>query len=488
MVLCCCVPVDAAEEEMPPPAAPWRVTGVGSCTAAGCHGGGHPEQVDGSEYNVWITRDPHARAYSALFNEQSQRMARLLADSGDGQFTAAQEDPRCLACHSMVDAPAREPLVNVVSDGVGCESCHGPAEGWLAEHYPKGALSAARRRELGFWDTDRLLTRTQICVRCHVGGPGRDVNHDLIAAGHPRLEFEMGAYLAAVPKHWDDADDEDLVRAGANFDALVWAFGQACTSQAAVTQLANRADGKGVRNLFVQAGAAKRSAADEKVPDTFSPWPEFAEWSCAACHHDLRDDLGRQERLAEVDNLSGRRITWDTWNHYTTRRYAAEVSRAFGVDTNEAAGIGANLRALDALMRQINPDRRQVAEQARNTSQRLGQWAASLEQASLDRSRLDGLTRAMLGGQADSPLTDWSAAAQLYDALASLHETRLRFATQGSGARVASDQEITRAIRALYGELAARERSPQDYQFQPERVRARLIELQRLLPAAGGGR
>jgi hypothetical protein len=448
----------AAEEDMPPGVAGWRVTGVGSCTAAGCHGAARLDRgVVGSEYNVWITRDPHARAYSVLFDERSQRMAELLANLDGGQFTPAHEDPRCLACHSMKDPPARDPTVNVVSDGVGCESCHGPAEGWLAVHV-EGKLSPDEKARLGMWDTDRLLTRTQVCVRCHVGGAkehgiSRDVNHDLIAAGHPRLEFEMGAYHEALPKHWDDAADRS--QHGADFDALMWALGQACTSQAAVAQLANRA---------------------ERGPN----WPEFSEWSCAACHHDLRDDLARQERLAAEDNLSGQRIAWDTWNHYASRRHAADVSRAFGADADAAAGIDADLRSLDDLMRQLNPNRSQVAEQARSASQRLGRWAASLEHARLDRRRLDWLTRAVVGGQAQMPLSDWSAAAQTYDALASLHETRLRHAA------APSDERLTRAIRRLYDELAARQRAPRGYQFQPQRVRAQLIEVERLLRAEGG--
>jgi hypothetical protein len=34
------------------------------------------------------------------------------------------------------------------------------------------------------------------------GKPWRDVNHDLIAAGHPRLSFELSAFMATMPPHW----------------------------------------------------------------------------------------------------------------------------------------------------------------------------------------------------------------------------------------------------------------------------------------------
>src|SRR5688572_19332691 len=72
----------------------FRIVGVGSCTAAGCHGGGHADRVIGSEYNVWITQDPHSRAYSALFNERSQQMVRLLNGLGTNAIVNAHEDPR----------------------------------------------------------------------------------------------------------------------------------------------------------------------------------------------------------------------------------------------------------------------------------------------------------------------------------------------------------------------------------------------------------
>ena len=66
-------------------------------------------------------------------------------------------------------------------------------------------------------------------------------------------------------------------------------------------------------------------------------WPEFSEWSCSACHHDLRDDSARQRRLAEEQGLSGRLIAWDTWNHFMSRDHIDELSRAFESDAQSAA-------------------------------------------------------------------------------------------------------------------------------------------------------
>src|SRR5262249_53265920 len=44
-----------------------QLQGVGSCSAASCHGYNGPKGSKGSEYTTWVTHDPHARAYSVLF-------------------------------------------------------------------------------------------------------------------------------------------------------------------------------------------------------------------------------------------------------------------------------------------------------------------------------------------------------------------------------------------------------------------------------------
>lgn len=433
---------------------PSRLVGVGSCTAAGCHGGGHPNQIVGSEYNVWIAQDPHARAYSTLFDQRSQRMVQLLDGLPLGTAAAAHKDARCLACHSMTGAEPNETRRDVLSDGVGCEACHGPAEKWLAVHF-EHRLTTPERDQLGMWNTDSLLARTQVCVRCHVGSPGRDVNHDLIAAGHPRLQFEMSAYLNALPKHWDESQDRE--NRGADFDASLWAIGQACGSQAALEQLAHRAD---------------QSKA----------WPEFAEWSCSACHHDLRDDLPRQKRLADAGGLKGLSVAWDTWNHHTMRLHAADVSRAFEVPADPAVRIESDLNVVDKQMRQLNPDRVQVAEVARGAAGELGRFAAAIEKSHIKGPSVDWLTHSILKAQRDSDTTDWSIAAQTYDALASLHETRLRQAA--IVAQRPANDPLTRAMKQLFDDLAEYEISPSNYFSKRDDVQTQLGELSKLVPTS----
>ena len=63
-----------------------------------------------------------------------------------------------------------------------------------------------------FRATKELAERAKVCTRCHVGRRSPDglltqeVNHDLIAAGHPRLNFEFAAYQENLPVHWDEKE------------------------------------------------------------------------------------------------------------------------------------------------------------------------------------------------------------------------------------------------------------------------------------------
>jgi hypothetical protein len=210
-------------------------------------------------------------------------------------------------------------------------------------------------------------------------------------------------------------------------------------------------------------------------------WPEFAEWSCSACHHDLRDgaeNLARQQRLANADSSRGL-MAWDTWNHYATRAHAADISRAFGLDAALGSQIEADVRALDTAMSQLAPNREVVAGQARAASARIDEWARAMWGARFARPGLDPLSQAIVARQLENRVLDWSSAAQTYDALANLHQARLETAP-------GSDAQLTAAIREIYDGLAAKQRAPAGYVFQPQQLEEQLHSVYKLLPPAEG--
>jgi len=121
----------------------------------------------------------------------------------------------------------------VSTNGVDCEGCHGPAGGWGQGHLALSwaALTPGAKAASGMRDLSGSAARAGACVACHVGdrSRGMNVNHDLIAAGHPRLNFEYASSLAALPKHWREPHEAGREPAG-DFEARSWAVGQAVTA------------------------------------------------------------------------------------------------------------------------------------------------------------------------------------------------------------------------------------------------------------------
>ena len=265
--------------------------GPGSCSAVACHGAIRPApgaRILQTEYSTWISQDRHARATEVLSNAVSQRMGRIL---GIGNPLQAQ---KCLLCHSL-DVPANLRGRNFATEGVSCEACHGPATGWLGYHVTKDATHDESVKR-GMYDTKDVVKRTDKCLTCHLGTSEKFVDHEMIAAGHPDLVFELEAFSAAMPRHWKETTDADIYKPVRTF-----AVGQLAHLRASLDRLARRVKGP--------------------------IWPEYAELDCFACHHSLTraEDSWRQAQgyenrarpglpqLQVSRYLTARRVlqTWD---------------------------------------------------------------------------------------------------------------------------------------------------------------------------------
>jgi hypothetical protein len=253
-----------------PPAAtsvasiPSHYDGVASCANSGCHGSTQPlntTRILQNEYYTWLSSDRHAQAYNVLFNDRSARVARNMRLKGK-----AYQEGVCLDCHTTnVPASAVSGKVDV-EDGVQCEACHGPASGWRAEHTMAGwthEQSVAR----GMTDLRSLPTRASGCLSCHLGNDKKEVDHELIASGHPILAFELDNYTETMPPHWRRGKDSQTAD---THGARAFAVGQAVAFSQSLDNLAHHARGQ--------------------------EWPEFSDMSCINCHHSLESSGWRQER------------------------------------------------------------------------------------------------------------------------------------------------------------------------------------------------
>ncbi|MGH9593306.1 MAG: multiheme c-type cytochrome, partial [Bryobacteraceae bacterium] len=324
-LLAVCIPARAADRPASRPqraavAEAGKYTGPGSCSSTSCHGSVAPRagsRILQNEYSTWVVKDKHARAYNALTGDIGERMAKILG------LGPAEKASRCLACHALdVPADLRAKTFDL-SDGVSCESCHGPASAWLGEHTTRG-WTHAQSVALGMYDTRDLVKRTEKCLSCHLGSQEKFVDHEMIAAGHPDLYFELDSFSAVMPRHWKVPRESAPGVPEQNDSwsgARDWGTGQAVQLRAWLARLQDRAHGK--------------------------VWPEYSELQCFACHHSLTapEQSWRQER-----GYPGRRPGDPPWN---TSRYAVFRELTHQVDAGAADQFDAQLTQLSKLMSQL---------------------------------------------------------------------------------------------------------------------------------------
>jgi Cytochrome c554 and c-prime len=198
--------------------------GVASCASAACHGAVTPAQggtVLQNEYTTWQTDDAHAKAYNLLFDERSRLIARKLG------LEAAHTAKVCLDCHADNVAEERRGPEFQLTDGVGCEACHGGAEDWIRLHtVSDNPTSHQRNLAAGLYPADDPVMRAELCLSCHLGDQTKLVTHRLMGAGHPRLSFELDTFTTIQPAHFA-VDDDYRARKPVAGAARTWAVGQA---------------------------------------------------------------------------------------------------------------------------------------------------------------------------------------------------------------------------------------------------------------------
>lgn len=216
----------AADSATLPAAGPDKHLGVASCAASQCHGSAIPR--DGSnvlqnEYVTWTQNDPHASAYQTLTSDESKAIAARLG------LRSAIAAKICLDCHADNAPLDKRGERFQISDGVGCEGCHGGAERWLSTHYNVPTVSHADSVTVGLYPTDKVSGRAELCLSCHLGNEDKFATHRIMAAGHPRLSFELDTFTelwrtaGRQPHYRVDADYQE--RKDSPSHSYSWAAG-----------------------------------------------------------------------------------------------------------------------------------------------------------------------------------------------------------------------------------------------------------------------
>lgn len=350
--------MSAAAAETPPPA-PGLYAGAPSCASSNCHGSTRPRKVFDvlqNEYYTWYKGgDPHyQRAYRDLFGERSRTIVRNLRLPG-----AAAEAPLCLNCHAMVVPKARQANRLDVEDGISCEGCHGPSSGWKNSHAEAG-WSHEQSVAAGMNDLRNLDVRSRLCLSCHLGSAGKSVDHNLIAAGHPVLHFELDNFSEDMPAHWmpfRDKQHKEGLRD--THGARAWAVGQAAAFRDGLDLLASRA----------------RSQR----------WPEFSEMNCESCHHSLAEQRYKTLRYADRPGLP----RWSPVRWVVLRQLVAAV------DPDARPELDAGVARLAQQVGRLGTPPAEVAETAERLSRSLSGVIARLDAAPWDAPQVKRLLLAI---------------------------------------------------------------------------------------------
>lgn len=237
-----------------------KTLGVASCASSLCHGAietWRDSNVFQNEYVTWSRTDKHARAYTVLLNEKSKAIAKRLALP-----KPAHESDVCLDCHTHNPKPAQRGAGFQLADGVACEACHGPADRWVKSHVETG-VTHANNLARGMYPTEDDVARARLCLSCHLGTKDKFVTHKIMAAGHPRMSFELDTFTQIGPAHFRiDADWQR--RKGSWNEVRAWAIGQAVAAQELLVLLQGP---RGRDGMF----------------------PELVLFDCHSCHHPMAD-------------------------------------------------------------------------------------------------------------------------------------------------------------------------------------------------------
>ncbi|WP_295877854.1 multiheme c-type cytochrome [uncultured Zhongshania sp.] len=243
--------------------------GVASCANSVCHGRAVAVEhgnIMQNEYRTWAKYDHHSRAYAILKNADSKRIA---ANMGISDPT---KEPACLACHADTTPANLQGEKFQISDGIGCEVCHGGAEKWIDSHYGNNtnadaaALHQANLKN-GLLPTENPSFTATLCQSCHLGNTNQLANHEMMAAGHPRLRFELDTWLALMPAHHrEDADYHQ--RGKASSASARWLEGRMQAAQDSLKLLEKHS-----------------------MPDGL--FPELAVFDCHSCHRPMDTQIQR---------------------------------------------------------------------------------------------------------------------------------------------------------------------------------------------------
>jgi len=387
--------------------------GVASCAGSTCHGRAEPDGKIVRQDEILRWQDPssptgaHSRAYATLANARSKA---IVARMGIGPATSAAS---CLGCHSD-PATSRGPKF-LVSDGVGCEACHGGSSTWIDVH--KAGNHAANLRA-GLTATERPAVKAAICLDCHFGSADGNqfVSHQMMAAGHPRVSYELDLFTALQSHHNEDGDYTS--RKGRVSSVRVWAVGQALAVERQLSLFANAKLG------------------------TNGAFPEFYFFDCHSCHRQINDD---QTFTPTALNNPGRPIAaGDT--PFNDENIIMLTAAAKVAAPSLAARFEADSRAFHLA---LTKDRVSAVAAANKLAASAAALASAFQSSNLDRAQTFAIIDMISSDAIGNRFTDYTGSTQAVMAIDTLVSAMVNSGQVSGGAVSGIRSDINRAYAAV---------------------------------------
>lgn len=424
---CWLAPGLALAENVLPHYAQDKSLGVASCSSSLCHGSietWKDSTVLQNEYVTWIRTDKHARAYAVLLNDQSKEIAKKL-----GLKQPAHQSNVCLDCHAHNPQPAQRGEKFSITDGVSCEACHGPGERWIKSHV---AIRATHEDNLakGLYRTEDDVARVKLCLSCHLGTDKKFVTHRIMAAGHPRMSFELDTFTQIGPAHFK-IDNDWYKRKGSWDGVRAWAIGQAVYSQEMLGLLLGP---RGRDGLF----------------------PELVLFDCHSCHHSMSDKRNTAARVGAGPGI----VRINDASFLMLRQIAKRV------DGNGAGGLAKQVSA----MHHAIADGDDALKNAREVHAAIGKLIPKISAHKFTAEDLRGIMIGLIDEGLDGQYGDYQGAEQAVMAVQSvadfmgrsgmLHTAALRPDLKRLLALVANDEKyrsasFEQALRTLKSSIAS---------------------------------
>lgn len=137
---------------IPPDGSKHQFIGVAKCKMC------HKKEKKGLQFEIW-TESGHSKAYDLLATPEAKELAEK------NGIIDPQKDSKCLKCHTTGhDAPPElKGKKYKLSEGVGCESCHGAG----GDYYKSKVMKGLRNGTVDPLTVGLIIPNEETCTKCH---------------------------------------------------------------------------------------------------------------------------------------------------------------------------------------------------------------------------------------------------------------------------------------------------------------------------------